>query len=833
MRRLAVLLALAGACSGPQTPNAGFDVTVKLTARSKAKCVVVFAGSQASNNISLGGRTQIEMGIAQDDPKGSSPLAETVSLVAKGFLDADCASATFNEDSTPEMATFVDGKVISKTLTLDGPRDSDADKDGFRSNNDCDDTNAAVFPGATEVCNNHVDDNCDTLIDCADTHCSAMPCDDGDPCSATAACSGSACIRTSTVACSSPGQCQTAPGLCDAGQCVYPIARGQSCIVSSDAGFCTGSGMCINGEVLCDNGIDDDHDGLTDCADTDCDTQPCDAGACSQNGHCSSSACMSTPVVCAALGAGCLPAVGCSEDAGGCFYGAPLDAGSPCTGGSCRHDGGCGLVESNCLDGVDNDDDGLTDCADSSCDTLMCSDGNVCTTNDTCASGVCKGGPIDPCSSPPDACHTATGAMCTPQTACLYPIAFDAPCDGGVCGATGTCAPSLFPYVPSNFNPDTVAPPTRNVVVICAYWFDTDAVRASFDPDGGLQPDGGSGCFPPRFTPTVVHQDGGDDLLVLATKDLVIMDGGSLNFIGSRPVALAVYGDALVDHGFLFAGSFYPLPGADAVGAGGSAPAGRYWGTKSFCDGGSGGNGLFANQAASGGGGGAFGSTGGPGGMGDGAGSGNFVNGGDAGTANGGASLVPLRGGCAGGAGGPQGDLGGYGGGALQVSVAGRFVINGSLVGAPGGGGFGGDSHDTTTPKGGGGGGGSGGAVLLEALHLRFANSALTANGGGGGGGDGDHNGGQLGAPGAFGYLGSGFSVGGAAGGNGGNGGNGASTAAPAGPGGNATSDNAAGGGGGGGFGRIRIFVPDGGTCDLPNDGSVVISPQAVQIGCP
>ena len=42
---------------------------------------------------------------------------------------------------------------------------TDQDGDGVPWCNDCDDTSASVHPGATEICGNHIDDNCDGVVD--------------------------------------------------------------------------------------------------------------------------------------------------------------------------------------------------------------------------------------------------------------------------------------------------------------------------------------------------------------------------------------------------------------------------------------------------------------------------------------------------------------------------------------------------------------------------------------------------------------------------------------------------------------------------------------------
>ncbi len=53
--------------------------------------------------------------------------------------------------------------VLLASALLAGCPEVDADGDGAPASEDCDDTNAAVFPGAAEVCDNGIDENCDEV----------------------------------------------------------------------------------------------------------------------------------------------------------------------------------------------------------------------------------------------------------------------------------------------------------------------------------------------------------------------------------------------------------------------------------------------------------------------------------------------------------------------------------------------------------------------------------------------------------------------------------------------------------------------------------------------
>lgn len=167
-------------------------------------------------------------------------------------------------------------------------------------------------------------------------------------------------------------------GLCyRAGECTDEVCDGldnncdgqvdEAFDLTSDPANCGACGVaCLDGaacqqshchETRCADGVDNDQDGLPDCADEDC-----------------------------PLGGGCPP-----EDAGLNCGQQPVDggadAGQPDAG---ELDGGllqraCVPREADCANGVDDDLDGRTDCEDPDCE------GQSCGGRKTCAAGACAG----------------------------------------------------------------------------------------------------------------------------------------------------------------------------------------------------------------------------------------------------------------------------------------------------------------------------------------------------------------------------------------------------------------------------------------------------------
>ncbi|MCP3105447.1 hypothetical protein LZ198_41960 [Myxococcus sp. K15C18031901] len=187
---------------------------------------------------------------------------------------------------------------------------------------------------------------------------------------------------------------------------------------------CTAQQNCVEGhcqkrsELDCGNGIDDNLDGQTDCADRDdCDNQSCGAGCVCKNGRKTESDCGDGldsdgdgNTDCAdrddcdnqSCGAGCLCVVGrktetvCTlgtgdEDGDGKANCDDTDcAQKECGAGLTCHGAQC--LEGSCANGVDDDGNGSTDCQDTNCAGLSCGNGCTCQglakTESNCTDGV-------------------------------------------------------------------------------------------------------------------------------------------------------------------------------------------------------------------------------------------------------------------------------------------------------------------------------------------------------------------------------------------------------------------------------------------------------------
>jgi len=325
----------------------------------------------------------------------------------------------------------------------DAPEPAEEACNGQDDNCDGDEDEATFVGGKyIDLCsddNECTEDTCLGEAGCDFVALNGIECKDGNPCTMADHCEEGICIGT-TVDCDDENPC-TDDACNDTGGCEF-TANSEEC---DDENPCTVADQCVDEECVgywvdCDCQEDDDCQQLED------------GNLCNGTLYC---AVDKLPYQCAVVpesvlvcpepegvDAACLAPV-CEPNTGECSFaaandGAACEDGDKCTLGDSCQDGVCSPgLDANCNDGNPCTDDScepLAGCTNQSND-LPCNDDDVCTTNDTCAEGVCFGEGELKC----DDGNPCTDDSCDPGVGCLQ-TANETECDdSNMCTVLDLC----------------------------------------------------------------------------------------------------------------------------------------------------------------------------------------------------------------------------------------------------------------------------------------------------------------------------------------------------------------------------------------------------------
>lgn len=357
---------------------------------------------------------------------GSDGGGGTVDAGVDAGVDGGDAGADAGEDAAPE---------IVEDVGEDAPNDAgdDGDVSGGGDGAVGDGTDAAVDPCAGKVCLDPTGP-CEVPV-CQDGQCKVVAapdgsdCDDGDVCTGKTKCKAGTCDAASAmwVCPCKVGEANDGPLGCAKNNPFNKCAGTMACVKES-----TGNHACKKDPatvVTCDSSKD------TTCLKNFCVptvgkcemtaiedlktkwNQPipnlaCDDGfACTMSDECKGGTCQPGTLVCECSPAdvkNCLNKGFSDDPCKGKLVCKKYEAGPPPPGQSgstdyahCAYDTSalpvCTSLDGPCIDGTCKVQDGTPKCvAVPKKDDLKCDDGDPCTVNDACTSGVCKG-PVDLC----------------------------------------------------------------------------------------------------------------------------------------------------------------------------------------------------------------------------------------------------------------------------------------------------------------------------------------------------------------------------------------------------------------------------------------------------
>ena len=291
-------------------------------------------------------------------------------------------------------------------------------------------------------------DSCAGASGCAYASAEGQPCDaDGSACTENDACVGGLCVAGKAIVCDDGNPCTTET--CD---------KQKGCQTSFGSGPCDDAEPCTKGETCkegkCQGGtwtLCNDNQPCTDdlCDPTtgDCQFQPTSGGPCNDGSTCTTEDVCAVGL-CAGVTVDCDDGDGCTADTcaevGGCTH-LPKDGTACDDNNACTGDDAC--VSGSCVGSPSVLCEGPGPCLTSTCNPTsgvcvsaakpngsLCSDGDQCSQNDTCAGGLCSGTPR--VCNDGNAC---TVDSCTPLGGCVSTPIADACSDGNACTEDDNC----------------------------------------------------------------------------------------------------------------------------------------------------------------------------------------------------------------------------------------------------------------------------------------------------------------------------------------------------------------------------------------------------------